>query len=243
MLICRRGEWRVESDGYVSSTELYGLAGLREMEAFRTRDAEREAARLADRVRALKRRAWRRGYEAGRRAALYKFVAPPVAASFASRCLAERLADMVLKTVTQLFGELPAEVVLSSQLRRCLDASCAQPVLSVRVSADDYEQTQRSVLALEQELSAPVFTVLADVGLPPHSLVVETEQGVIDGSLTPQLRALEHGMRKAIKSLLDEYRYIDEGSTRQFDMVESALLDVVAVLAQPTGSQGDWEGK
>lgn len=76
MLICRKGEWRVESDGYVSSTELYGLDGLRKMEASRARESEYETARLADRVRALKRRAWRRGYEAGRRAALSSIVAP-----------------------------------------------------------------------------------------------------------------------------------------------------------------------
>jgi type III secretion protein L len=243
MLICRRGEWRVESDGYVSSTELYGLDGLSKMEAFRAQEAECEAARLADRVRALKRRAWRRGYEAGRRAALYEFVAQPAAVSFASRCLEGRLADMVLKTVAGILGELPADVVLRSRLRQCLDASCAQRVLSVRVSADDYEETQRSVRTLEQELSAPIFTVLADAGLPPRSLVVETERGVIDGSLTPQLRALEHGVRDAIKTLLDEYRYIDDESARQFGVVCSGLRDVIAVLAEPTNGQDDGEGK
>ncbi|MFL9961107.1 FliH/SctL family protein [Paraburkholderia sediminicola] len=233
----------MESDGYVSSTELYGLDGLSKMESFRAQEAEREAARLADRVRALKRRAWRRGYEAGRRAALYKFVAQPAAVSFTSRCLAGRLADVVLKTVAGILGELPADVVLPSRLRQCLDASCAQQVLSVRVSADDYEETQRSVRKIEQELSAPIFTVLADAGLPPHSLVVETERGVIDGSLTPQLRALEHGMRDAIKTLLDEYRYIDDDSARQFGVVESGLREVIAVLAEPTDGQDDGEGK
>ncbi|WP_221410263.1 FliH/SctL family protein [Paraburkholderia dinghuensis] len=213
------------------------------MEAFRARDAECEVARLAERVRALKRRAWRRGYEAGRRAALYEFVAQPVAVSFASRCLEERLADMVLKMVAGIVGELPADVVLPIQLRRCLDASRAQQVLSVRVSADDYDETQRSIRTLEQELNASVFTVLADAGLPPHSLVVETEHGVIDGSLTPQLRVLEQGMRDAIKTLLDEYRYIDGESARQFDLVDSGLRDVIALLAEPNNGLEDGEGK
>jgi type III secretion protein L len=243
MLICRRGEWRVESDGYVSSTELHGLDGLSKMEAFRAREAECEATRLAERVRALKRRAWRRGYEAGRRAALYEFVALPAAVSFASRCLEGRLADMVLHAVAGILGELPAELVLPSRLRKCLHASRAQQVLSVRVSAEDYEQTQRSVHTLERELSAPVFTVLADAGLPRHSLVVETERGVIDGSLTPQLRAIEHGMRDAIKTLLDEYRYIDEESARRFSAVESGLRDVIAALAAPISRQDAGEDK
>jgi type III secretion protein L len=241
MLICRRGEWRVESDGYVSATELYGLDGLSKMEAFRAREAECETQRLAERVRALKRRAWRRGYEAGRRAALHEFVAQPAAVSFASRCLEGRLADMVLNTVAGILGELPADLVLPSRLRQCLHASRAQQVLSVRVSAEDYEQTQRSVRRLEQELSAPVFTVLADACLPRHSLVVETERGVIDGSLTPQLHALEHGMRDAIKTLLNEYRYIDDESAKRFRVVESGLRDLIAALAKPANRQDDGE--
>ncbi|WP_233868898.1 FliH/SctL family protein [Paraburkholderia adhaesiva] len=207
------------------------------MEAFRARDAECEVARLAERVRALKRRAWRRGYEAGRRAALQKLVVPSAAVSFASHCLEERLADMVLKTVAGILGELPSDVVLPSQLRRCLDASCAQQVLSVRVSADDYDETQRGIRVLEQELNAHAFTVMADADLPSNSLVVETERGVIDGSLTPQLQALELGMRDAIKMLLDEYRYMDDEPARKFDAVESGLRDVIAMLAEPTNRQ------
>ncbi|HEY1609346.1 MAG TPA: FliH/SctL family protein [Paraburkholderia sp.] len=231
----------MESDGYVSSTELYGLDGLRKMEASRARDAEHESARLADRVRALKRRAWRRGYEAGRRAALYSLVAPPVSASYAARRLEGRLADMVLKTVATLLGELPPDVVLPNRLQRCLDASCAQQVLSVRVSVDDYEATQRGVRALEQELNAPMLTVLADAGLPRHSLIVETERGVIDGSLPSQLRSLEQGMRTAIGTLLDEYRYLDGESARQFSAIASGLRKAIAMLAQPATSAHDGE--
>lgn len=243
MLICRKGEWRVESDGYVSSAELCGLDGLREVEASRARDAQCEAARLADRVRALKRRAWRRGYEAGRRAALCTLVAQPAAASFALRCLEDRLADVVLKAVAGILGEMPADLMLPGRLRRCLDASGAQQVLTVRVSADDYEAAEHSVRTLEQKLNLPIFTVLADAGLPPHSLVVETEHGVIDGGLRSQLRTLERGMKAAIETLLDEYRYIDGESARRFEAVERGLRGVIAVLARPGEGQCGEEGK
>lgn len=232
MLISRRGEWCVESDGYLSAAELYGLDGLRKMEASRARELDHEIARLADRVRALKRRAWRRGYEAGRRAAVHAFVAPPAALGFASRRLEARLADMVLNAIVAILGELPADTVLPARLRRCLEVSCAQQVLSVRVSLDDYEETQRSVHQLERELNAPAFTVLADAGLPPQSLVVETERGVIDGSLKPQLRSLERGIREAIRTLLDEYRYLDDEAAKQFAEVERGLCDVIAVLGR-----------
>jgi len=243
MLICRIGDWRVESDGYVSSAQLCGLDGLREAEASREQDAEYETARLAERARALKHRAWRRGYEAGRRAALDQFVGPPAAVSFASHCLQERLADMVMKAVSGLLGELPDHVVLAGQLRRCLDASRAQQLLSVRVCADDYEETQRIVRKLEAELNVHVLEVLSDAGLPPHSLVVETGFGVIDGSLAPQLRALEHGMRGAIAMLLDEYRCIGDASAKQFGAVESDSHDAVSALANSTNAQDRGEGQ
>ncbi|HTH60919.1 MAG TPA: flagellar biosynthesis protein [Paraburkholderia sp.] len=242
MLICRRGEWQVESDGYVSSEELYGLDGLREMEASIERDVEYEIAQLADRVRALKRRAWRRGYEGGRRAALHHFAALPAAVSFATQRLQARLADMAVNTITSMLGELPPEVVLRARLRQCLDASCEQQLLSVRVSTDDYEATQRSVRALEHELNAPALTVLPDAGPPPNSLVVETESGVIDGSLTTQLRVLEQGVRDAIRELLDEYRYLDDESAKQFDTVADELQHVIDGLGVPDEAHGDENG-
>jgi len=241
MLICRRGEWRVESDGHLSSSELEGLDGLRAIEAWRAREAERAAQRAAERVRALKRRAWRRGYEAGRRAALQQFVAAPAATAFASRRLDARLADLVLDTVAAILGELPADAALPARLRRCLDASCAQQVLSVRVSTDAYEEARRCLRALADELNAPAFTVLADAGLPAHALVVETEGGVIDGSLAPQLRALEQGTRAAIETLLDEYRYLDGAAAKAFDTLARALGELRASLAAPAGQREERE--
>lgn len=237
MLICRKGQWRVESDGYVSSRELRELDGLREAETSRARDAERETARLADRVRVLKRRAWRRGYDAGRQAALREFVVPRAAASFAARCLEERLAGLALNAIVAMLGELPAEVALLNRLRRCVRASRAQHVISLRVSADDCEQAKRAAHTLEEELNIPLFMVLSDAGLPPHSLVVETEHGVIDGSLTPQLRVLERGMKDAIGMVLAEYRYIDDESARILGVIEHGLRDVIALLAHSDAHQ------
>lgn len=230
MLICRKGEWRVESDGFLSSAELDELDGLRAVEASREQAVAGEIARLADRARALKRRAWRHGHEAGRRAALREFVAPSVAASFASRCLEERLADVAQEAIVGIVGELPADLRLRNRLRQCIGASRAQQLLSLRVSADDCEDTQRVVRKLELEMQTPLFRVLADAGLPRHSLVVETDQGVIDGSLAPQLRALERGIRDAIGAVLNEYRYIDNESAKKFAAIESGLRDVIDAL-------------
>lgn len=230
MLICRHGAWQVESDGYVSSEELRGLDGLREVEAARKRDHDDARARLAARVRALKRRAWRRGYDAGREAALRRFLAGPVAAAFVARRLDERLADLVLDALERLVGDLPADVLLPVRLRRCMEAARAGQILSLRVPAGEQEETRRVVGALETQLQIAAFAVIADAGLEPDSLVVETEHGVIDGSLMPQLRALERGIREAVAALLDTYRDIDGQSMQQFEAVRRGLQDVLAAL-------------
>ncbi len=239
MLICRRGSWRVESDGYVSSTDLAELDDLRALEAARAQDAAHEATRLAERVRVLKRRAWRRAYDAGREAALRDFVAPETATSFAARCLEDRLTRVATDALVAIIGELPPGAVLPNQLRRCISVSRSQRVMSLRVSPDDYSEAKRLIVTLERDLAAPLFTVLADAGLPPHSCVVETEQGVIDGSVKLQLRALERGIKDAVSAVLNEYRYLDGEAAKQFAVVEQGLRDVIDVLALGSDQAGD----
>lgn len=234
MLICRKGPWRVESDGYLSAAELQGLDALRKIESLRERDIDEATSRLAERARAIKRRALRSGYEAGQRSALRELVGPQAAAAFAADCLQTRLAEIVMSGIAEVLGELPRGVVLMGRLRRCIAASRAQHMLSVRVSASDYEEAQRVVRALELQYRAPVLTVLADAELPPRSLIVETEHGVIDGSLEPQLRALESGVKDAVTSLLNEYRYMDDESAKRFAAIEQDVRETIGALGDKT---------
>ena len=230
MLIWRKGEYRVESDGYISSAELAQLNDLRMLDEERAQDVVDETARLAARARDVKRRAWRRGYASGRAAALREFVQPATAAAFATRCLQERLVQIALEALRAVIGELPPSAALPHQLRRCIAASRSQRVMSVRVSVEEYEGAVRLVAALQHELGVAPFSVLADAGLPPRSCVIETEDGVIDGSLKLQLVALERGMRDAVAAVLDEYSYLDDGIAKRFLVIENGLLDTIDAL-------------
>jgi type III secretion protein L len=244
VLICRKGNWRIESDGYVSSADLVELDELRTLDEERAKDAAHETSRLAARVREMKRRAWRRGYDAGRAAAVRDFVVPRAAASFVARCVEERLVRVALDALVLIIGKLPPAAALPNQLRRCIAASRSQQMMSLRVSAVDYREAKRLIARLEQELAAPLFTVLVDAGLPPHSCIVETERGVIDGSLRMQLGALERGMRDAIAAMLTEYRGLDAAIGNQFTVIEQGLRDVIDAIGAnaqnlPDGHDGD----
>jgi type III secretion protein L len=179
----------------------------------------------------LKRRAWRRGYASGQAAALREMVRPATAASFAARSLQERLVQIALSGLNRVIGELPAASALPNQLRRCIAASRSQRVLSVRVAVEDHDNAKVLVMALEQELGVGLFSVLADAGLPRNSCVIETEDGVIDGSLKLQLAALERGMRDAVDGVLDEYMYFDKGIGKQLGVIEQGLRDAVDALS------------
>lgn len=234
MLIWRFVDWRVESDGYVSGSDVARLADLLALRNTQLQLAARDTSFLAERARNAKRRALVRGYRAGRAAALHDLIMPAAAAAFALSQLDERILRIAADAITDIIGKLPPDATLPNLLRRGLEAASEQRLLSVRVSTCDHEDARRALDLIEQELGLPLVKVLADADLPPRSCVVETDCGVIDGSLRLHLAALERGMRDAIRALLDEYKRIDDTLLRQLDVIEQGLRDTLDVLSRET---------
>lgn len=232
MLIWRRGSWRIESDGYLSSRELLELDDWRERERLREDEHARYTAQLAARARALRRRAWQRGYEAGKAKALAEFVGPSAAAAFGARCVQSRLVQIAMQALTEVVGELPAASLLPNQIRRCIEASGGQRLVSVRVPVAEVEAARATLARVERELGVACVAVLADAGLPPRSCVVETERGVVDGSLRLQLAALERGIRDAVNAVLHECAFIDGGLSQQLVVIEQGLRDTLDALGR-----------
>jgi type III secretion protein L len=233
MLICRKGAWRIESDGHLSVLELASLEGLRAVEAERAAEAAQERAHLAMQVRELKRRAWRHGHSAGKAAALREHVGRAAAAAFAAHRLQDRLTQIVLGAVSDIVGGLPPSAALTNQLRRAVAVSQSQQLVSMRVAPAVFSEATQLIATVEQELGTPLCTVLADVGLPAHSCVVETEAGVIDGGLKVQLRALERGIRDGVAAVLRTYDLADGSGRTALDTIERGIRQTLAVLAAP----------
>ncbi|WNC88601.1 FliH/SctL family protein [Paraburkholderia sp. FT54] len=233
MLICRMGEWRIESDGHLSALELASLEGLRAAEAQRAAETARERSRLGMQARELKRRAWRHGHSAGTAAALRKEVGRAAATAFAAHRLEDRLAQIVLGAVSDIVGQLPPSAALTNQLRRAVAVSQSQRLISVRVAPAAFEDATRLIATIEQELGTPLCTVLSDAGLPVHSCVIETETGVVDGGLKVQLRALERGIRDGVAAVLRAYDFADGSGRTALDGIEHGVRDALAALAGP----------
>ena len=231
MLICRMGEWRIESDGHISALELKSLEGLRAVEAERAAAAALERMRLGTRGRELKRRAWRHGHAAGKAAALREQAARAAVVAFAAHRLEERLTQIVLAAVTDIVGALPPSAALTNQLRRAVAVSQSQRLISVRVAPTVFDEATRLIAAVEKELGAPLCVVLADAGLPAHSCVIETEAGVIDGGLKVQLRALEQGIREGVAAVLRRYDVADGSGRTRLDTIGQGVRETLALLA------------
>ncbi|MDR5801977.1 FliH/SctL family protein [Caballeronia sp. LZ001] len=238
MLIWRVSDWRVESDGYICANDLALLQDLPALQRVNAQRARQEAADLAQRARRVRRQALARGFIAGRAAAVHDLAMPAAAAAFALRGLNDRLVKIVVEAVRDVVGDMPAGAIFPNQLRRSLQAAPGQRPLSVRVSACDYEEARQAVSAMEDELGLTLITVLGDADLPPRSCVVETDIGVIDGSLRQQLAALERGIRDAIAAVLDEYTRLDDRLLRQFDVIEQGLRDTLDVLSRDAAPAG-----
>ncbi|WP_321890024.1 FliH/SctL family protein [Paraburkholderia bannensis] len=232
MLIWRLADWHIEVDGYIDARQFAQLDEIRALRSVHRQLAATELSRLAARARLTKRRAIARGYAAGRAAALHDLVVPAAACAFALEHLRECLVQIALKAITEVIGQLPPGATLPNQLRHCLKAAPGHRLLSVRVAASDLDEARRAIGVIEQELGLSLVTVLPDANLPPRSCVVETDGGVIDGSLRQQLGALERGMRDAIAGMLGKYTRMDDTLPRQLDVVAAGLRDTLDLLSR-----------
>jgi type III secretion protein L len=238
MLIWRTADWRVESDGYVCGDDLARLEELGALRREIDQYALHETRRLAERARDTRRRAFARGYRAGRTAALRDLVVPAAVTAYALGRLQDHLLRLAMQAVADIVGQMPSGMTLPNQLRRSLLAAPGQRLLSVRVAACDYAEARLAVDRLERELGLAFVKVLADADLPSRSCVVETEGGVIDGGLHQQLAALERGLGQAIGAMLDEYTRLDDRIVNQFDELGQGVRDALAALSRETAPDG-----
>ena len=171
MLICRRGQWRVESDGYVSCS---GTCGTRRFA--RSRSVPRAGGRTRGcpprrpraRTKAPRVAPWIRGGPPGRTARIRRAAGRP----HRSRRVAWKsvLSGLALNAIVAMLGELPADVALAEPAAALHCTRRGHNMcISLRVSADDYEQAKRACARPRAGTDTPLFMVLADAGLPPHS--------------------------------------------------------------------------
>lgn len=184
------------------------------------RETLRLARRAAEQMRATVdaeiERARARGYEVGlneARAELSTQIAATKAQlEHAFVSLEGRIVQTVLKAVQQILGHSNDRALLEPLIRRVLAQSNSTTPMRLRVSAEQFDAANDAVASLLKEFpQVEWIDVAKDPNATRGTCVLETEFGVIDGSIDTQLAALRRGLLNAFvgKRLASDLRAPD----------------------------------
>jgi len=175
--------------------------------------ARRAAEELRASIEAEVEQARRRGYETGLREARVELstqIAETKAQlehSFVS--LEARIVQTVLKAVQQILAGTDDRAMLEPLIRRVLAQSNNDSPLRLRVSAEQFDAANDAVAVLLKEFpQVEWIDVAKDPSAARGTCVLESEFGVIDGSIETQLAALRRGLLNAFvgKRLASDFR-------------------------------------
>lgn len=195
MLIFRMGAATLHDDGLIGAQEWQSVQAL--TQAWRKMEEEdrRRAAAARIRCRQLRARALRRGLRAGMALSARRHVALSAALSRASMRLRDELVALVDQRIDALMSLQGSAQWLLPELQRCLAAASPQPVVSIRVSADNLAIVRTWVAQAQAPLG--LLAVMADASLSRTCCVVETPTGVVRGTLASQLAAVRQALLDA----------------------------------------------
>lgn len=200
MLIFRMGEAALHDDGLIGTHEWQSVQALTQAWHWLEEEDRRRAAAARTHCRELRARALRRGLRAGMALSARRHVALSAALSHASMQLRDELVALVDQRIDALMSLHGSAHWLLPELQRCLAAASPQPVVSIRVSADNLAMVRTWVA----RAPAPMGTlaVMADASLSRTCCVVETSTGLVRGTLASQLAAVRQALIDAANSPL-----------------------------------------
>ncbi|MDR6491745.1 type III secretion system stator protein SctL [Paraburkholderia sp. 22099] len=215
------------------------------------RAAEEEAERVLRAAQTKYDNAARLGYEAGRRRAIREAHEAMLHGAASERdllvALRERIADIVMRTVTRVLGEAERDALFAQiavGLSRSLEGTS---FLTVRVAECDLDEATRAFRRVCDEHRWPVNPeVVSDAEAEPGSCVCEWDHGLIEAGLPMQLRAIASAIRRVTRTdtepqtaaavniaadeLLDDAPHFDD------QQIDDPQFDVSHFADQPTGA-------
>ena len=104
--------------------------------------------------------------------------------------------DVVMQSVKKILGEMNREDRIRAIVKTALANVRGQQKVTVRVAPSDEPVVSE---ALAAQTAGSFLTVVADARLEPDSCILESDLGVINASLSTQLKALEHAFSAKIR--------------------------------------------
>ena len=101
-----------------------------------------------------------------------------------------------MQSVRKILGEMNREDRIRAIVKTALANVRGQQKVTVRVAPSDEPVVSE---ALAAQTAGSFLTVVADARLEPDSCILESDLGVINASLSTQLKALEHAFSAKIR--------------------------------------------
>ena len=189
-----------------AGTKLIKSADLGQLfEASALLDAAREkAARLEkaahDAYEEKKLEGYRDGLEEGKLEHAEKMMETIISSVEFIEGIESTLVSVVNQAIRKIIGEMDDRERIVAIVRNALNVVRGQQKVTVRVSPADEEAVLQALAAMTSSSSGSSFlTVIADVRLEKDSCILESELGVVDASLSTQLKALENAFTSKIQ--------------------------------------------
>lgn len=136
------------------------------------------------------------GLEAGRLENMEKVMETAMASVEFIEGIEGTVVDVVMQSVRKILGEMNREDRIRAIVKTALANVRGQQKVTVRVAPSDEPVVSE---ALAAQTAGSFLTVVADARLEPDSCILESDLGVINASLSTQLKALEHAFSAKIR--------------------------------------------
>ena len=109
------------------------------------------------------------------------------------------LVNVVNQSIRKIIGEMEDKESIVAIVRNALSVVRGQQKVTVRVAPADEAAVLEAMAGMTAGGGNSFMTVIADARLERDSCILESELGVVDASLSTQLRALENAFKSKIQ--------------------------------------------
>ena len=169
------------------------------LEAAREKAAEMERAAL-DAYEEKKQEGYLDGLEEGKLEHAEKMMETIISSVEFIEGIESTLVSVVNQSIRKIIGDLDDKERIVRIVRNALNVVRGQQKVTVRVAPADEAAVLEAMAGMTAGSSGSSFmTVIADARLERDSCIIESELGVVDASLSTQLKALENAFKSKIQ--------------------------------------------
>ena len=176
--------------------QLYEASALLDVARQKAADMERAALEAYEEK---KREGYADGLEEGKLEHAEKMMETIISSVEFIEGIESTLVNVVNQSIRKIIGEMEDKERIVAIVRNALNVVRGQQKVTVRVAPSDEAAVLEAMAGMTAGGGNSFMTVIADARLERDSCILESELGVVDASLSTQLKALENAFKSKIQ--------------------------------------------